>query len=202
MSDLIHQAQLILASGSVHRHKLLKQVGLSIETHPSKVDEDVIKKAFRGNEYSELALQLAREKGLSVSDFFPKAGVIAADQLCLCENTILDKPLTHERAHAQLSFLSGKTHHLLSAVCLVYQKSVVWQHLDIITLSMRSLSSDVIDQYLKLDKPYQSCGSYHFEGLGKWLFEEATGNEAAIVGLPILPLLNALIEQGFVHFKT
>ncbi|WP_133129430.1 Maf family protein [Legionella yabuuchiae] len=200
MSEFIHQDSLILASGSVYRQKLLKQTGLTFDVHPSTFDESVLKSAFQGKEYGELAVQLAQEKGLDVSQSFPETGVIAADQLCICEEILINKPITHERAQAQLNFLSGKTHHLLTAVCIAYQKKIVWQHLEVVALTMRTLSPTLIDRYLKLEKPYQSCGSYHFEGLGKWLFHHVSGDETTIIGLPVLPLLNGLIEQGLVRF--
>lgn len=184
---------LILASGSKSRQTLLQALGLEFTIHPSAVDEETIKNSHHGS-YEELALLLAQSKALTVSAQYSDQVIIGADQLNVMDNMIFDKPGTHERATWQLQTLNGKTHRLLTAVCMAVNKQIVWHHLEPIALSMRSLTPDAIERYLQLEKPYQSCGSYHFEGLGKWLFTNVSEHDSTIVGLPILPLLNALIS--------
>lgn len=198
MSSFISQKPLILASGSISRQKLLSDAGLKFDIHLSNVDEDKIKKDFQDNDFEQLALTLAKEKALVVSTKYPDIAVIAADQLCVLGHEIFDKPLSHTRAQEQLKELNGKKHRLLTAVCVAKEGQILWSYLEPVYLTMRHLSDQTIEHYLNLETPYNSCGSYHFEGRGKWLFEDVSEHESTIIGLPILPLFNALIEFDLV----
>jgi septum formation protein len=196
----IQQRPIILASGSKNRQQLLHSVGLELAVQPSGVDETAIKQGYKGDSFKNLALLLAQAKARAVSNLQKDSIIIAADQLCVFDNEIFDKPITHEQAIAQLIRLNGHTHQLLTAVCIASNDQMLWSYLEPATLTMRSLSREMIERYLRLEQPYQSCGSYHFEGLGKWLFKEVSAHESTVIGLPVLPLLNALIDLGFVSY--
>lgn len=197
MSEFLRPKALILASGSTNRRMLLESLGLSFEIHPPLCDEDALKDTFTGSN-DKLAAFLACEKAREVSLRFPDAFVLAADQVCLHQDTVFNKPLTLENARLQLEKLSGHTHQLMNAVCLMSEGKVIWEHEETATLTMRALTSVAINAYLQADTPLQSCGSYHFESRGKWLFTHIEGHESTITGLPLLALANALLQHGVV----
>ncbi|ARG99431.1 Maf family protein [Legionella micdadei] len=199
MSEFINQQHpLILASASSARSNLLSSIGLHFEVIPSHCDEEKLKKNFNSNNWLDLAFHLANAKALEVSYRYPNYFVIAADQLCVIGNQYLDKPLTHANAVNQLRLLSGKTHQLIATTCIAQNGNVVWQNDDIATLTMHGLSDSTIEGYLRLAKPYHSCGAYHYEGAAKWLFKEVQGSDSTILGLPLLPLTQALVDLEIV----
>ncbi|CEK09735.1 Maf family protein [Legionella hackeliae] len=200
MSKFLTQQPIILASASKIRIQLLTSLGINFEVIPAACDEEGIKKVLRTASMLELANTLARCKALEVSNRYPDHFVIAADQLCIIDETYLDKPLTHAVAVTHLRLLQGKIHQQLSAYCIAKAGQLILQNHDVAKLTMRKLSDSTIEAYLKQDKPYQSCGAYHFEGQGKWLFDDINGCESTILGLPLVPLTQALISLEVVRF--
>lgn len=198
MSDFLQQKPLILASGSAIRSKLLASLGLEFQIIPSTCNEDAIKQGFAPDKLIELGYALASHKAFEVSQRFPEHYVIAADQLCILDNTLFDKPLSHETAIKHLQQLQGKTHRQVACLCIVRNGNMLWQHHESATLSMRSLSERAIESYLQMEKPYHSCGAYQYETMGKWLFSEIAGREETILGLPLIPLMEALLSLGVV----
>lgn len=200
MSEFLQQSSLILASGSKARARLLENLGLRFHIALSEVDEDSIKKAQTSAKPENLGLALARAKGIAVSALFPDNWVIAADQLCVMDGRLFSKPKHHEQAVKQLLELAGRDHWQYSAACLVLKGKVVWQGVERARLRLRPLSDASIERYLKQETPYQSCGSYHYENAGRWLFERIEGSDACIQGLPLQSLCNALIDHKVVWF--
>ncbi|MCL9682784.1 Maf family protein [Legionella maioricensis] len=200
MSKFLQQQPLILASSSAVRLKLFHSLGLEFLVIPSECDEEAIKKNHQSESILDLGLTLAKAKALDVSERYPEHFVIAADQLCVINNKVLDKPLNHQTAIEHLQLLSGKKHQQISCVCIAKHNEIVWQYHDMAHLSVRHLSEKEINAYLHTEQPYHSCGAYHYEARGKWLFTEVQGNEDTILGLPLLPLANAMINLGAVHF--
>lgn len=192
MSDFFHQKPIILASGSSNRYQLLASTGLEFAVHSANIDEQKIKEMHPDDSPIQIAKQLAEQKALEVSKNYFQAYVIGCDQLCSCEDKRYDKPLTHERALNQLLQLQGKTHQQICAMSIAYQGRIIWSEQDIAVLTMKTLSTETLDAYLLRDKPYNSCGSYHFEQAGKWLFKSVDGSESSIQGLALVPLLQAL----------
>lgn len=201
MSDFLHQHPIILASGSSIRAKLLNTLGIEFLVVPSLCDEDAIKADFNSSNVIELGNSLASAKALEVSQLNPDHYVIAADQLCVIGSRILDKPMTHQNAVEHLEFLSGNQHQQIACMCIAKDNQIIWQHHDIAYLTMHKLTRGVIEAYLEQDKPYHSCGAYQFETHGKWLFKEVLGTEQTILGLPLLPLIDALIRLNIVSFN-
>ncbi len=201
MSDFIKQQPIILASASLVRQKLLHSLGLDFEVIPANCDEEDIKQNFNASdELPDLAAQIASCKALALSQHYPDHFVIAGDQLCVIGDQYLNKPITHASAAQQLRLLSGKTHQQIAATCIAKSGLVIWQNQDIATLTMHELSDKTITAYLHLARPYQSCGAYNYEGSAKWLFKEVHGSESTILGLPLLPLTQALIDLEIVSF--
>jgi septum formation protein len=185
-------SMLILASASEIRAQMLRDVGLSFLALPSPYDEEAAKPQFAALPYPEFALALANGKAHAVSDLYPEAYVIGADQLCADDTQIYDKPLTEARAKQHLRKLSGTSHWQHSAACLYHAGKKLWETCEIVTLTMHRLSDKEIDNYITKDSPLNACGAYCYEKTGHRLFSHIEGSVAAIKGLPLDALLAAL----------
>lgn len=193
---------LILASGSTHRAQLLQNVGLEFQQVPSTLDERAIEAPLDDADVlpEDRAEILAEAKALDVSEKSSGAWVIGCDQILAFENQVLHKPKDMEAARRRLLLLSGKTHFLYSAVVLVRDGQTVWRHVTPCPMKMRPLSPEFIGRHLADvgDEILSSVGAYHTEGKGAQLFEEIGGDLFSIIGLPLLPLLSALRENGVI----
>lgn len=191
---------IILASGSVARRKLLEAAGLSFTTRPAAMDEAEIKRGARaqGASAEETATLLAALKAERIAAREPDALVIGADQILVCEGAWFDKPDTIDAAREQLRGLRGKPHGLATAVVCYYGGQRLWQHLARPRLFMRAFSDVFLDAYLAAEGEAvtSSVGAYRLEGLGIHLFDRIEGEHAAILGLPLLPLLGFLRGYG------
>lgn len=191
---------LVLASGSAIRAQMLKNIGLQFSVAPSAVDEDAIKAQMTDKTHADLALALASAKTAAVAVDYPDHIVIGADQLCICGDTRYDKPMQREQAEKQLRELSGKTHHQMSAVCVMRGGKVVWQTVETATLTMRELNDSEIAAYIQQDQPLQSCGAYKFEAMGRHLFSRVEGDHDVIKGLPLVSLIFTLYNMNAIQF--
>lgn len=193
----IDDHRLTLASASPSRAALLRQLVLDFDICPSDVDEAMIKKAHHGAP-DELAMSLARAKAAAVS----RSGyVLGADQILVCDGRLFDKPISLGAAAEALSFLSGRQHALINALSLYHNGSEVWSFQNAIELTMRPLSQEYIDAYLAAEGPsvLSSVGAYKLEGRGPLLFSDIQGDYFSILGLPLLPLLEALRHYHIVE---
>ncbi|MBS9721639.1 Maf-like protein [Tianweitania sp. BSSL-BM11] len=192
--------QIILASTSPFRLKMLRDAGLTVEAVPSDIDERAIDSTLEntGVTPAEVANILAEAKAVSVSENYPDAVVIGADQTLSLGDQIFHKPADMEGARRHLLALSGKTHELNSAVVIARAGVPVWRTVSVAHMTMRKLEPAFIGRHLSHvgDKALQSVGAYQVEGAGIQLFETIEGDYFTIVGLPLLPLLSALREQG------
>jgi septum formation protein len=191
-------APLILASGSSIRQQMLKAVGLTFSVVPSGVEEDAIKTAMKDAPIPALAAALARAKTLAVSVQHPDAYTIGADQICVHQGAALSKPITYDRAEAQLAALSGHTHQQHCAMTLARGSEMIWEFHDVAKLTMRTLTQTEIHAYVAADAPLSSCGAYKFEGLGRHLFSRVAGDHDVVQGLALVPLLAQLHALGIV----
>ena len=143
---------------------------------------------------------LAELKAQRVSQRHKDALVIGADQMLQCGGIWFDKPADLDHARGHLIALRGKTHELLSAVCVVRDGEVLWRHLESAQLTMRPFSDAFIDEYLAAagDAVCASVGAYQLEGRGAQLFSRIEGDYFTILGLPLLPLLGFLVNHGVV----
>lgn len=192
---------LILASASSARRRMLEAAGLSFEVAPSLANENHAKATYRagGMKPAAQAEALAELKALSVSG--QREGlVIGADQMLAISGQVLDKPRDVAEARSHLETLRGKTHELLTAVVVSRGKDIIWRHLDAPRLTMRTFSDAFLNDYLKRvgDNTLHSVGAYQLEGLGAQLFERIEGDHFSVIGLPLLPLLAFLREQGII----
>jgi septum formation protein len=192
--------KLILASQSTARKQMLENAGVSFVTESPMVDEEAIKQSLRTRALSgrDLADALAEFKALKLSRRHPDALVLGADQTLECKDgTLLDKPESLPALRQQLQRLSGSTHDLWSAAVLAQAGQPIWRHVERCRMHMRPLSPDFIDQYLEIEgEGLLACvGGYRIEGLGIQLFDKVEGSHFAIMGLPLLPLLDILRQH-------
>ncbi|MBI78435.1 MAG: septum formation protein Maf [Rhodospirillaceae bacterium] len=194
--------EVVLASGSLTRKKILEDAGLVFGVDVPNVDEEEIKSALllKGASGEDIAGFLAEHKSCTVSARAPGALVIGADQILECEGKIYSKPKDVEAAKEQLTLLRGKKHTLISSVVVAEGGRRVWEHTDRSLLHMRKFSDSFLDDYiLKHEKTVlDSPGCYQVESAGIQLFTSIEGNHCTILGLPLLPVLDYLRLRGVV----
>ena len=193
---------LILASSSQSRIKMLKDAGLTFDVKPADIDERAIELDLKIDNSSpeQIAGKLASVKALSVSQNFNDSLVIGADQTLSVDGMQINKVDDLESAREKIARLSGKTHCLHSAVSCHHNGSELWKFISTAYMSMRSLDSAEIDNYISQAgvEILSSVGCYQLEGIGIQLFEKIEGDFFTILGLPLLPLLKFLREQGYI----
>jgi septum formation protein len=193
---------IILASASHSRRKLLEAAGVEFRAVAAGVDEAEIKRRhdLLKGDFGELAVQLASHKALEVADRHTGALVIGADQVLVFDGEAFDKPDSIETARRQLLKLRGQTHSLETAVACAMGKDVLWSHVDAPRLTMRAFSADQLEAYLASEGKAvtETVGGYKIEGPAIQLFESIGGDYFSILGLPLLPLLAFLRIRGAV----
>ncbi len=181
---------LILASTSPYRKKLLKRLQLPFRTLAPQVDETV-----REHETPEaLVARLALDKARAISSTHLDALVIGSDQVASLDGQIIGKPGNHTTAIAQLRSCSGRAVNFLTGLVLVCKSTGLEAvHVEHFRVHFRELSDRQIDNYLRLEQPYDCAGSFKCEGLGIALFSSLNGNDpTALEGLPLISLVNML----------
>ena len=195
---------LVLASASAARRAVLAAAGLSFTAEAAAVDEAAIKESARaeGLPPGEAAMVLAEAKARRVAARRRAPGddalVIGADQILVCDGAWFDKPADAAAARAQLLALRGKTHELATALVCWRGGERVWGYVETPRLTMRAFSDAFLDAYLEAEGEavLSSVGAYRLEGLGAHLFAAVRGEHAAVLGLPLLPLLGFLRGHG------
>jgi septum formation protein len=189
----------VLASASPTRSRLLAAAGVDFGQQPARLDEAVVKRAFRSNgaAAADCALALAEAKAMEVAARWPAALVIGADQILDCDGRWLDKPVRIEHARIQLQLLRGLTHELVTAVCAIEHGARVWHAVRSAKLSMRRFSDTFLESYLASEGTtvLGSVGAYRLEGRGIQLFARIEGDYFAILGLPLFELMQFLRER-------
>lgn len=196
----VSRRQLVLASASPFRRRMLEGAGLSFEVVAADVDEAEIKRNLlqSGSTPSGIAQALAAAKAQSVSARLTEALVIGADQVLVLGKELFSKPADAPEARKQLLRLRGKLHHLHTAAALAAGGKAVWSHVETASLTMRLFSEAFLAGYLAEvgDRVRHTVGAYEIEGPGIQLFERIEGDTFTIIGLPLLPLLAELRVRG------
>lgn len=188
---------LVLASSSPRRKELLSQVGLAFDAIASGIDESL---PLAPESPARLVMRWAREKAEAVSKFHPDRWVLGADTAVVLSGEIFGKPSSPEEAASMLRRLSGRTHEVISAVCLVQAMSR-FIRVDSVTTEVRfkGLSEDEIRAYVGSGEPSDKAGAYGIQGLGAFLVEWIRGSYTNVVGLPLCETIEMLLEQGIIE---
>lgn len=189
---------LILASQSRSRQMLLQNAGLDFEAIPADIDERAIQQSSGLTSPGDIAQLLSREKAAAVARLHPGRFVIGADQTLALGERLFNKPAGRAGASDQLLALAGHVHELHSAIAVVRDSQVLFTHVSVARMTMRPLSAAQISAYLDAagDAVTASVGAYQLEKLGVHLFSRIEGDHFTILGLPLLPLLDFLRNQG------
>ena len=181
--------KLILASKSKVRKEILNKNNISVQVQPSSVDEDPIKQSLLNENASPeiISKNLAELKASKVSQKNFDVLVLGADSVIDLEGELISKPKSREEALSILKKLNGKKHNLVSSVCISKNGSMIWNHTDKATLTMKKLSDKELEEYLSKisDESLYAYNVYQIEGEGKNLFLKIDGDKNTIMGLPI-----------------
>ena len=190
--------KIILASKSEVRKKILLENGIFCSVEPSKVDEDVIKDSLlrEGATPEIISKNLAELKANKISNKNPNELVLGADSVIDLDGEIISKPNSREEAFNILKKMSGKSHFLISSVCISKKGNMIWNYTDKAELVMKNFNDNELKNYLSKisDKILYAYNVYQIEGEGKKLFSEIKGNKSTIMGLPIDKIKNYLQE--------
>jgi len=191
---------LILASASQIRSRLLGAAAVPHEAIPARIDEDSLRASMIQEDAKarDIADALAEMKARKVSQKYPEALVLGCDQVLAHDNALLSKPKTPQEARTQLAALRGTTHQLLSAAVLYQDAEPLWRHIGVARLTMRSFSDAYLDDYItrNWDSIRWSVGGYKIEEEGIRLFSNIAGDHFTVQGLPLIELLSYLTLRG------
>ncbi len=180
---------IILASRSGIRKKILENNGIKCEVIPAKINEDQIKESLlETNATPELiSKNLAELKAKKISEKKHGELVLGADSVIDLNGELISKPTNREEAIKILRKLNGQKHQLISSVCISKNGSIIWDSADVSTLTMKQLNPDEIKSYLAKigDKELYAYGVYQIEAEGRSLFSKIEGDEDSIMGLPV-----------------
>jgi nucleoside triphosphate pyrophosphatase len=183
---------LVLASGSPRRAGILRSLGVPFRVAVSGVDESL----RPGEGASEAAERLAREKAaaVSASESLP---VLAADTVVVLGTQILGKPESKADAARMLRALGGRTHEVVTGVCLV-AAGATRSAVDRTRVTFVRLTDEAIDWYVATGEPFDKAGGYHIDGSGAALIQGVEGSPSNVAGLPVQVVLRLARESGLV----
>jgi septum formation protein len=183
------QNKIILASKSKVRKDILDKNDIKCVVEPSNVDEDPVKESLLKEQASSeiISKNLAELKANKVSMKKTDEIVLGADSVIDFEGELISKPENREEAMQILKKLNGKSHLLISSVCISKNGSMIWNYTDKAKLTMKNFTEDELKNYLTKisDEALYAYNVYQIEGEGRHLFSKIEGNENTIMGLPI-----------------
>ncbi len=181
--------KIILASNSKVRKKILDENEIECKVFPSNIDEESVKKSLlRENASPEIiSKNLAELKANKISLKLNDQIVLGADSVIDINKELISKPKDREEALKILKKLNGKTHYLISSVCISKNGSMIWNYTDKAALTMKDLSDKELREYLSkiTDEALYAYNVYQIEGEGRSLFSKILGDEDTIMGLPV-----------------
>ncbi len=182
-------SKIILASKSKVRKEILDKNNIESDVEPSNVDEDIVKASLLKEKASPeiISKNLAELKANKISMKKTNRIVLGADSVIDLNGELISKPESREEAMKILRKLNGKSHFLISSVCISKNGSMIWNYTDRAVLTMKSFSEDELKNYLCniTDEALYAYNVYQIEGEGRNLFAKIEGNEDTIMGLPV-----------------
>ena len=181
---------LVLASASPRRARILQELGVPFTMRAANIDESLLP----GEDGSTAAERLARAKALAVpaDEGLP---VLAADTIVLCDDDVLGKPVDEEKARAMLRRLSGRTHEVVTGVCLV-SRDQTRSGVERTLVTLAPLTDHEVAWYVATGEPLDKAGAYHIGGKGALFIEEIQGSPSNVAGLPVRLLLQLVRASG------
>ena len=181
--------EIILASKSGVRKKILEENNIQFRVEPSNVDEDSVKESLLKEKATPtiISKNLAELKANKISQKFIEEMVLGADSVIDLEGEIISKPNNRAEALEILKRMNGKTHQLISSVCISRGGSMIWNYTDKASLTMKNMTILELESYLKKisDDDLYAYNVYQIEGEGRSLFSKIEGDEDTIMGLPV-----------------
>ena len=192
--------EIILASKSGVRKKILEANGIKCKIEPSNVDEDNVKESLLKEEATPtiISKNLAELKANKISQKFKEETVLGADSVIDLKGEIISKPNDRAEALEILKKMNGKTHQLISSVCISRGGSMIWNYTDKASLTMKNMTFLELENYLKKisDEDLYAYNVYQIEGEGRDLFSKIEGDKNTIMGLPVKKIKEYLNTLG------
>ena len=187
--------KLILASSSIHRRKLLKQLKLPFPVAKPNIDES----RKKNEPINQFVKRLSREKAMKIAQDHKDSIVIGSDEIAVCNNKVLGKPLTIKNAKNQLKLISGQKVVFKTGICVVsIDDKKIFSSVVNYNITMRTLNDRQIENYIKKEDMLKCAGSIRIEGLAIGLIEKTSGSDpTSIIGLPLIKLSNYLEKMGY-----
>ena len=189
---------IILASKSKVRKKILEKNGINCFVEPPNVDEEPVKESLlsEGASSEIVSINLAELKANKVSIKKNEELVLGADSVIDLDGELISKPTNREDALKILIKLNGKKHYLISSVCISKNGSMIWNYTDKAALTMKNMSNQELKEYLSKisDEVLYGYNVYQIEGIGRTLFSKIEGDEDTIMGLPLKKIKEYLIS--------
>jgi len=186
--------QLVLASASPRRQRMLDDLGLTYSLAPAQVDESI----RPGETAAAVAQRLARGKAAAAFVQWPGRVILAADTVVALGGEVLGKPTDRADARRMLRALAGREHQVLTGYCLT------WPGREEVGLAesrvrFRPLMEAEIEAYLTSGEPMDKAGAYAVQGLAAAFVEEVAGSYTNVVGLPLSRVVDLLLREGFIE---
>ena len=182
-------SKIILASKSKVRKEILDKNNIESIVEPSNIDEDIVKASLLKEQASPeiISKNLAELKANKVSMKKTDEIVLGADSVIDLDGELISKPENREEAIKTLRKLNGRSHYLISSVCISKNGSMIWNYTEKATLIMKNFSDDELKDYLSKipDETLYAYNVYQIEGEGRKLFASIEGDEDTIMGLPV-----------------
>jgi len=185
-------SKIVLASASPRRAELLAQIGVQFEVYAADIDET----PMTNESPYDYVVRMALEKARAVANCYDDKIILASDTSVVFEGDILGKPEDEQHARNMLQRLSGKTHQVMTSICLLGEQ----QHLVVSTtdVTFRDLSEREISAYWASGEPLGKAGGYAIQGFGATFIERIAGSYSAVMGLPLFEVGQALRAEGVI----
>ncbi len=181
---------LVLASASPRRQELLRSAGIAFEVQPAHINEDPLP----GEQAKECAERLAREKALAVAQKRPDDAVLGADTVVVIDHQILNKPVDAADAIRMLRLLSGRTHQVITGVCLVVDGDCSAAS-ETTSVLMSEIGEKEIADYVATGEPMDKAGAYAIQGIASRWIPRIQGDYSNVVGLPVALVYRMLRQE-------
>jgi septum formation protein len=192
ISDPQTPPPLVLASQSPRRAELIGRLGLEFQTFPADLDESYM----AGETPPQHAERLSREKALAIAAGRPEALVVGSDTIVVIDGEVLGKPRDRDHAIEMLTRLSGREHEVCTGVAIAHRGKVE-SDLERVRVRFRTLDARACEEYVATGEPMDKAGAYGIQGFGSALVEGIEGDYFAVMGLPVVRMLDLIARFGW-----